>query len=79
MAWANTDFVIFAYNSTVHKTIGYAPFQLMFGSIPKLPVDVVFAQALHDPVIVDYGSYTKTLEAEAACIKTHGERTEKAS
>lgn len=51
----------------------------MFGSIPKLPVDVVFAQALHDPVIVDYGSYTKTLEAEAACIKTHGERTEKAS
>ncbi|KAF0036608.1 hypothetical protein F2P81_011920 [Scophthalmus maximus] len=49
----------FAYNATVHETTGYAPFQLMF--CPRLPVDVMFRQVLHDPVVVDYKSYAKTL------------------
>ena len=51
----------FAYNATVHETTGYAPFYLMFGRIPRLPVGVMFKQVLQDPVVVDHGTYVKTL------------------
>ncbi|XP_066571623.1 uncharacterized protein LOC136760225 [Amia ocellicauda] len=51
----------FAYNATVHETTGYAPFFLMFGRVPRLPVDVMFKQGLNDPGVVDYDSYGKSL------------------
>lgn len=45
----------------VHETTGYAPFELTFGQVPRLAVDVMFKQVLHDPVVVDYKSYATTL------------------
>ncbi|KAL1268820.1 hypothetical protein QQF64_034183 [Cirrhinus molitorella] len=51
----------FAYNATVHETTGFPPFYLMFGRVPRLPVDVMFKQVLREPVVVDYSSHAKTL------------------
>ncbi|KAI4876310.1 hypothetical protein NFI96_032768 [Prochilodus magdalenae] len=51
----------FAYNATVHETSGFAPFQLMFGRVPRLPVDVMFQHALRDSVVVGYDAYVETL------------------
>uniref|UniRef100_A0A8C2HN34 Integrase catalytic domain-containing protein n=1 Tax=Cyprinus carpio TaxID=7962 RepID=A0A8C2HN34_CYPCA len=52
----------FAYNCTAHESTGYAPFYLMFGRIPKLPVDVMFGNVERDCDIVDYDKYVKRLK-----------------
>ncbi|XP_056243780.1 uncharacterized protein LOC130176621 [Seriola aureovittata] len=69
----------FAYNATVHETTGYAPFYLMFGRIPRLPVDMVFQQVLKDTNVVDYKTYAGKLMAslrEAASIAQQHARKE---
>lgn len=66
----------FAYNATVHETTGYAPFFLMFGRVPRLPVDVMFRQVLNDPGVVDYDSYAGSL---LSCLKSAMEIAQKHS
>jgi len=66
----------FAYNATAHETTGYAPFFLMFGRVPRLPVDVMFKQVLNDPVVADYDSYAKSL---LICLKSAMEIAQKHS
>lgn len=43
----------FAYNCTVHESTGYAQFYVMFGRIPKLPVDVMFGNLEGDTDVID--------------------------
>ena len=66
----------FAYNCTVHETTGYAPFFLMFGRVPRLPVDVMFKQVLNDAEVADYDSYAKSL---LSCLNSAMEIAQKHS
>lgn len=56
----------FSYNATVHETTGFAPFLLMFGRIPRLPVDVVFQSVLMDERVVYYDGYVQCLRRDLA-------------
>lgn len=56
----------FAYNCTIHETTGYAPFLLMFGRIPRLPIDMAFSTVLDIPEVVCYDEYVQSLRR---CLK----------
>ncbi|KAK0144034.1 Pro-Pol polyprotein [Merluccius polli] len=56
----------FSYNATVHETTGFAPFQLMFGRTPRLPVDVMFGSVIMDDQVVDYDDYVQSLRRDLA-------------
>ncbi|XP_039543416.1 uncharacterized protein LOC120490097 [Pimephales promelas] len=51
----------FVYNCTAHETTGFAPFYLMFGRVPRLPVDLMFQSVLRDESICDYSDYVQSL------------------
>lgn len=51
----------FAYNCTVHESTGYAPFFLMYGRIPRMPVDVMFHNVERDNDIADFDSYVRRM------------------
>lgn len=54
----------FMYNCATHETTGYAPFYLMFGRIPRLPVDVLFRNVLSDPAVTSYDKYILSLSKD---------------
>lgn len=55
------QFFTFACNRNTHETTGFAPFYLMSGRIPSLPVDLMFQAILRDESVGDYDSNLMSL------------------
>ena len=53
-----------AYNCTVSKVTGYSPYYLLFGRLPKLPLDIEYDVTISRKKILDkkYPQYVKSME-----------------
>ena len=53
-----------AYNCTMSQTTGFSPFFLMFGRIPKIPIDVEFGVTLPNLSDTTWQNYAQKLKAQ---------------
>lgn len=53
--------LVHAYNCTRNDTTGYAPYELMFGRLPRLPVDLAFGLPIESPA-KSHSQYVKDLK-----------------
>lgn len=71
----------FCYNCTVHETTGFAPFFLMFGRVPRLPIDIMFQHVRQDDKVVGRTEFVSRLRQDlsaAAEIARNHSRQEQA-
>ena len=57
--------VTFAYRTSVHESMGFTPFFLMFGREARLPADLVFGSAEADGEQNDYTTIQRDSMREA--------------
>lgn len=54
----------FCYNCTVHETTGLAPFYVMFGRVPRLPVDMMFQHVLQNDDVISHHEFVSRLRKD---------------
>lgn len=54
----------FCYNCTVHETTGLAPFYVMFGRVPRLPIDLMFQHVLQNDDVVSHQEFVSRLRKD---------------
>lgn len=55
--------MVYAYNCTKHEVTGYVPHYLLFGRIPRLPMDLIFNWN-QDPAQGDYNVYVQKVQQD---------------
>jgi hypothetical protein len=78
--WKNhLNKVVHAYNCTKHDTTGFAPFYLLFGRSPRLPVDLVFGLGETDDQLSHRGYVAKWKEGLQEAFEIARKNVEKAN
>jgi hypothetical protein len=54
----------FCYNCTIHETTGFAPFYLMYGWVPRLPIDIMFQHVLQDDKVISHNEFVIRLKKD---------------
>ena len=54
----------FCYNCTIHETTGFAPFYLMYGRVPRLPIDIMFQHVLQDDKVISHNEFVIRLKKD---------------
>jgi len=60
----------FAYNSAVHKTTQYSPFELTYGRSPRLPLDLLSSSDQLD-LYLSFDSYAREIQTKFAIAYEH--------
>jgi hypothetical protein len=51
------DSVTFAYNTSKHDALGISPYEVVFGQLPRLPVELELGMPLKNPSTCTQGEY----------------------
>lgn len=66
-------FFTFSYNSTVHSSLGYCPYELVFGHLPNTPSVLDYSSKI-DP-IYNVDEYAKSLKYKLQIAQKHARNT----